>query len=137
MEIFQQCLTELLRVAVLVIIAGFGVLARMYLVPLLKSWVEKAKSAADLAGIDLTAEQIEQAKEIIAAMVASAYRLKLGGKIEDAKTYVNELAKTELAKLGIELSDEMIDEFRRAALGELERTMAEWKTLTKFEGETE
>ena len=99
MEIFQQCLTELLRVVVLVIIAGFGVLARMYLVPLLKSWVEKAKSAADLAGIDLTAEQIEQAKEIIAAMVASAYRLKLGGKIEDAKTYVNELAKTELAKL--------------------------------------
>ena len=137
MEIFQQCLTELLRVVVLIIIAGFGVLARMYLVPLLKSWVEKAKSAADLAGIDLTAEQIEQAKEIIAAMVASAYRLKLGGKIEDAKTYVNELAKTELAKLGIELSDEMIDEFRRAALGELERTMAEWKTLTKFEGETE
>ena len=137
MEIFQQCLTELLRVVVLVIIAGFGVLARMYLVPLLKSWVEKAKSVADKAGIDLTAEQIEQAKEIIAAMVASAYRLKLGGKIEDAKTYVNELAKTELAKLGIELSDEMIDEFRRAALGELERTMAEWKTLTKFEGETE
>ena len=137
MEIFQQCLTELLRVVVLVIIAGFGVLARMYLVPLLKSWVEKAKSAAELAGIDLTAEQIEQAKEIIAAMVASAYRLKLGGKIEDAKTYVNELAKTELAKLGIELSDEMIDEFRRAALGELERTMAEWKTLTENEGETE
>lgn len=137
MEIFQQCLTELLRVVVLVIIAGFGVLARMYLVPLLKSWVEKAKSAADLAGIDLTAEQIEQAKNIIAAMVASAYRLKLGGKIIDAKAYVNGLAKTELAKLGIELSDEMIDEFRRAALGELERTMAEWKTLTEIEGETE
>ena len=137
MEIFQQCLTELLRVVVLIIIAGFGVLARMYLVPLLKSWVEKAKSAADLAGIDLTAEQIEQAKNIIAAMVASAYRLKLGGKIEDAKKYVNDLAKTELAKLGIELSDEMIDEFRRAALGELERTMAEWKTLTEIEGETE
>lgn len=137
MEIFQQCLTELLRVVVLVIIAGFGVLARMYLVPLLKSWVEKAKSAAGKAGIDLTAEQIEQAKQIIAAMVASAYRLKLGGKIEDAKTYVNEMAKTELAKLGIELSDEMIDEFRRAALGELERTMAEWKTLTKIDGETE
>ena len=137
MEIFQQCLTELLRVVVLIIIAGFGVLARMYLVPLLKSWVEKAKSAADKAGIDLTAEQIEQAKKIIAAMVASAYRLKLGGKIEDAKKYVNDLAKTELAKLGIELSDEMIDEFRRAALGELERTMAEWKTLTEIEGETE
>lgn len=137
MEIFQQCLTELLRVVVLVIIAGFGVLARMYLVPLLKSWVEKAKSAADLAGIDLTAEQIEQAKNIIAAMVASAYRLKLGGKIIDAKAYVNGLAKTELAKLGIELSDEMIDEFRRAALGELERTMAEWKTLTEIEGEAE
>ena len=75
MEIFQQCLTELLRVVVLVIIAGFGVLARMYLVPLLKSWVEKAKSAADLAGIDLTAEQIEQAKEIMAALDASIKRV--------------------------------------------------------------
>ena len=137
MEIFQQCLTEALKFVILAGIAGLGYLARMYLVPLFKSWVEKAKSAADKAGIELTAQQIEEAKRLIATMVASAYRLKLGGKIEDAKKYVNDLAKIELAKLGIELSDEMIDEFRRAALGELERTMAEWKTLTKFEGETE
>ena len=137
MEIFQQCLTEALKFVILACIAGLGYLARLYLVPLFKSWVEKAKSAADKAGIELTAQQIEEAKRLIATMVASAYRLKLGGKIEDAKKYVNELAKAELAKLGIELSDEMIDEFRRAALGELERTMAEWKTLTKFEGETE
>lgn len=137
MEIFQQCLTEALKFVILACIAGLGYLARMYLIPLFKSWVEKAKSAADKAGIELTAQQIEEAKQLIATMVASAYRLKLGGKIEDAKKYVNDLAKTELAKLGIELSDEMIDEFRRAALGELERTMAEWKTLTKFEGETE
>ena len=136
MEIFQQCLTEALKFVILACIAGLGYLARMYLVPLFKSWVEKAKSAADKAGIELTAQQIEEAKQLIAIMVASAYRLKLGGKIEDAKKYVNDLPKTELAQLGIELSDEMIDEFRRAALGELERTMAEWKTLTKFEGET-
>ena len=81
-------------------------------------------------GIELTAQQIEEAKQLIATLVASAYRLKLGGKIEDAKKYVNDLAKTELAKLGIELSDEMIDQIRRAALGELERTMKEWQYLT-------
>ena len=130
MEIFQQCLTEALKFVILAGIAGLGYLARMYLVPLFKSWVEKAKSAADKAGIELTAQQIEEAKQLIATMVASAYRLKLGGKIEDAKKYVNDLAKTELAKLGIELSDEMIDQIRRAALGELERTMKEWHYLT-------
>lgn len=137
MEIFQQCLTEALKFVILACIAGLGYLARLYLVPILKNLVDKSRKAADQMGIELTAQQIEEAKQLIATMVASAYRLKLGDKIEDAKKYVNDLAKTELAKLGIELSDEMIDEFRRAALGELERTMAEWKTLTEFEGETE
>lgn len=137
MEIFQQCLTEALKFVILAGIAGLGYLARLYLVPILKNLVDKSRKAADQMGIELTAQQIEEAKQLIATMVASAYRLKLGGKIEDAKKYVNDLAKIELAKLGIELSDEMIDEFRRAALGELERTMAEWKTLTEFEGETE
>ena len=130
MEIFQQCLTEALKFVILAGSAGLGYLARIYLTPILKNLIEKTRKAADQMGIELTAEQIEQAKQLIATMVASAYRLKLGGKIEDAKTYVNELAKTELAKLGIELSDEMIDEIRRAALGELERTMKEWQYLT-------
>lgn len=130
MEIFQQCLTEALKFVILAGIAGLGYLARLYLTPILKNLVEKTRKAADQVGIELTAEQIEQAKQLIATMVASAYRLKLGNKIDDAKTYVNELAKTELAKLGIELSDEMIDEIRRAALGELERTMKEWNYLT-------
>lgn len=130
MEIFQQCLTEALKFVILALIAGAGYLARLYLTPILKNLVEKTRKAADQMGIELTAEQIEEAKKLIATMVASAYRLKLGHKIDDAKTYVNELAKTELAKLGIELSDEMIDEIRRASLGELERTMKEWNYLT-------
>lgn len=131
MEIFQQCLTEALKFVILAFIAGMGVLARSYLVPVLKQWLEKAKQTSDNLGIQLTEAQLATAKELITQMVASAYRLKLGNKIEDAKTYVNELAKTELAKLGIELSDELIDEIRRAALGELERTMEEFKALTE------
>lgn len=130
MEIFQQCLTEALKFVILAGIAGLGYLARIYLTPILKNLIEKTRKAADQMGVELTAQQIEQAKQLIATMVASAYRLKLGGKIEDAKAYVNELAKTELTKLGIKLSDEMIDEIRRAALGELERTMKEWQYLT-------
>ena len=111
-------------------IAGLGYLARIYLVPMLKNIVDKGRKAADQMGIELTAQQIEEAKQLIATLVASAYRLKLGGKIADAKKYVNDLAKTELARLGIELGDEMIDQIRRAALGELERTMKEWQYLT-------
>ena len=130
MEIFQQCLTEALKFVILAGIAGLGYLARLYLTPILKNLIEKTRKAADQMGVELTAQQIEEAKQLIATMVASAYRLKLGGKIEDAKEYVNEMAKTELSKLGIELSDEMIDQIRRAALGELERTMKEWQYLT-------
>ena len=130
MEIFQQCLTEALKFIIFASIAGLGYLVRIYLVPILKNIIDKGRKAADQMGIELTAQQIEEAKQLIATLVASAYRLKLGGKIEDAKKYVNDLAKTELAKLGIELSDEMIDQIRRAALGELERTMKEWQYLT-------
>lgn len=131
MEIFQRCLTEALKFVILAFIAGMGIFARAYLVPVLKQWLEKAKQTSDNLGIQLTEVQLATAKELITQMVASAYRLKLGNKIEDAKAYVNNLAKSELAKLGIELSDELIDEIRRAALGELERTMEEFKTLTE------
>lgn len=127
MEIFQQCLTEALKFIVLAFIAGAGILARKYLVPLMREWIDKIQKMSEKAGLQLTDAQLETARGLIRDLVSSAYRLKLGDKIEDAKQYVNDMAKTELGKLGIELSDELIDEFRRAALGQLELTIEEIK----------
>ena len=129
MEIFQQCLTEALKFVLLAAIAGLGYMVRLYLIPILKNVIDKTQKTAEQIGIELTAEQMVQAREMITTMVESAYRLKAGKKIDDAKEYVNTMAKAELSKIGIGLSDEMIDQIRRAALGELERTMEEWKTL--------
>ena len=123
MEIFQQCLTEALKFIILAFIAGAGILARKYLVPLMREWIDKIQKMSEKAGLQLTDAQLETARELIRDLVSSAYRLKLGDKIDDAKQYVNDMAKTELGKLGIELSDELIDEFRRAALGQLELTI--------------
>ena len=123
MEIFQQCLTEALKFIILAFIAGAGVLARKYLVPLMREWIDKIQKMSEKAGLQLTDAQLETARELIRDLVSSAYRLKLGDKIDDAKQYVNDMAKTELGKLGIELSDELIDELRRAALGQLELTI--------------
>ena len=123
MEIFQQCLTEALKFIILAFIAGAGILARKYLVPLMREWIDKIQKMSEKAGLQLTDAQLETARELIRDLVSSAYRLKLGDKIEDAKQYVNDMAKTELGKLGIELSDELIDELRRAALGQLELTI--------------
>lgn len=123
MEIFQQCLTEALKFIILAFIAGAGILARKYLVPLMREWIDKIQKMSEKAGIQLTDAQLETARELIRDLVSSAYRLKLGDKIDDAKQYVNDMAKTELGKLGIELSDELIDELRRAALGQLELTI--------------
>lgn len=127
MEIFQQCLTEALKFIILAFIAGAGILARKYLVPLMREWIDKIQKMSEKAGLQLTDAQLETARGLIRDLVSSAYRLKLGDKIEDAKQYVNDKAKTELGKLGIELSDELIDEFRRAALGQLELTIEEIK----------
>lgn len=127
MEIFQQCLTEALKFIILAFIAGAGILARKYLVPLMREWIDKIQKMSEKAGLQLTDAQLETARELIRDLVSSAYRLKLGDKIEDAKQYVNDMAKTELGKLGIELSDELIDELRRAALGQLELTIEEIK----------
>lgn len=127
MEIFQQCLTEALKFVILAFIAGAGILARKYLVPLMREWIDKIQKMSEKAGLQLTDAQLETARELIRDLVSSAYRLKLGDKIDDAKQYVNDMAKTELGKLGIELSDELIDEFRRAALGQLELTIEEIK----------
>lgn len=123
MEIFQQCLTEALKFIILAFIAGAGILARKYLVPLMREWIDKIQKMSEKAGLQLTDAQLETARELIRDLVSSAYRLKLGDKIDDAKQYVNDMAKTELGKLGIELSDELIDELRRAALGQLELTI--------------
>ena len=123
MEIFQQCLTEALKFIILAFIVGAGILARKYLVPLMREWIDKIQKMSEKAGLQLTDAQLETARELIRDLVSSAYRLKLGDKIDDAKQYVNDMAKTELGKLGIELSDELIDELRRAALGQLELTI--------------
>ena len=127
MEIFQQCLTEALKFIILAFIAGAGILARKYLVPLMREWIDKIQKMSEKVGLQLTDAQLETARELIRDLVSSAYRLKLGDKIDDAKKYVNDMAKTELGKLGIELSDELIDELRRAALGQLELTIEEIK----------
>ena len=127
MEIFQQCLTEALKFIILAFIAGAGILARKYLVPLMREWIDKIQKMSEKVGLQLTDAQLETARELIRDLVSSAYRLKLGDKIDDAKQYVNDMAKTELGKLGIELSDELIDELRRAALGQLELTIEEIK----------
>ena len=127
MEIFQQCLTEALKFIILAFIAGAGILARKYLVPLMREWIDKIQKMSEKAGVQLTDAQLETAREWIRDLVSSAYRRKLGDKIDDAKQYVNDMAKTELGKLGIELSDELIDELRRAALGQLELTIEEIK----------
>ena len=127
MEIFQQCLTEALKFIILAFIAGAGILARKYLVPLMREWIDKIQKMSEKAGLQLTDAQLETARELIRDLVSSAYRLKLGDKIDDAKQYVNDMAKTELGKLGIELSEELIDELRRAALGQLELTIEEIK----------
>lgn len=127
MEIFQQCLTEALKFIILAFIAGAGILARKYLVPLMREWIDKIQKMSEKTGLQLTDAQLETARGLIRDLVSSAYRLKLGDKIDDAKQYVNDMAKTELGKLGIELSDELIDELRRAALGQLELTIEEIK----------
>ena len=127
MEIFQQCLTEALKFIILAFIAGAGILARKYLVPLMREWIDKIQKMSEKAGLQLTDAQLETARGLIRDLVSSAYRLKLGDKLDDARQYVNDMAKTELGKLGIELSDELIDELRRAALGQLELTIEEIK----------
>ena len=50
-------------------------------------------------------------------------KIKDTGKITDAKDYVMTLAKEQLSQVGINLSDEMIDEIRRAAVLEWESSI--------------
>lgn len=116
----SEILTVLLQVVVLILITTAGVLIKKYLIPWVKSQLEKNN-------IKITQDQWDMAVSIITTLVQSASRLKLSGKLEgeDAKNYVLALAKDQLGDLGIELDDKMIDDIRRAAVIEWEKAMKE------------
>ena len=113
------------KAVVSIVVATLGIIIRTYVVPYIKEKIEKIKKEAENSGLVLSQEQLNMAKSLIYPLVESAYRLKLQGKIEDAKERVLTIARTELSKVGIDLSDSMIDEIRRACLVELEMTITE------------
>lgn len=117
------------KAVVSIVIATLGIIIRTYVVPYIKEKIEKVKKDAESSGITLSQEQLNMAKSIIYPLVESAYRLKLQGKVEDAKERVLTIARSELSKIGIDLSDSMIDEIRRACLVELEMTITELKGI--------
>lgn len=121
----SEILTVLLQVVVLILITTAGVLIKKYLIPWVKSQLEKNN-------IKITQDQWDMAVSIITTLVQSASRLKLSGKLEgeDAKNYVLALAKDQLGDLGIELDDKMIDDIRRAAVIEWEKAMKEAENTT-------
>lgn len=116
----SEILTVLLQVVVLILITTIGVLIKRYLIPWIKTQLEKNN-------IKITQDQWDMAVSIITTLVQSAARLKLSGKLEgeDAKNYVLSLAKDQLSDLGIELDDKMIDDIRRSAVIEWEKAMKE------------
>ena len=117
------------KAVVSIVVATLGIIIRTYVVPYIKEKIEKIKKEAENSGLVLSQEQLNMAKFLIYPLVESAYRLKLQGKIEDAKERVLTIARTELSKVGIDLSDSMIDEIRRACLVELEMTITELKGI--------
>ena len=114
----SEVLTVLLQVVVLILITTAGVLIKKYLVP----WV---KSQLDKNNIQITQDQWDMAVSIITTLVQSASRLQIAGKLSNAKDYVLTLAKSELESVGIQLSDEAIDNIRRAAVIEWEKALKE------------
>lgn len=116
----SEILTVLLQVVVLILVTTTGVLIKKYLIPWVKTQLEKNN-------IKITQDQWDMAVSIITTLVQSAARLKLSGKLEgeDAKSYVLSLAKDQLSDLGIELDDKMIDDIRRSAVIEWEKAMKE------------
>lgn len=116
----SEVLTVLLQVVVLILATTAGILIKRYLIPWVKTQLEKNN-------IKITQDQWDMAVSIITTLVQSASRLKLSGKLEgeDAKDYVLSLAKDQLVDLGIDLDDKMIDDIRRAAVIEWEKAMKE------------
>lgn len=114
----NEILTNLVYTFILFGISILGIFLKSYMVPLIKAKMKQHN-------ITITQDQIEVAKQVVSVLVESAYRLGIAGKLDDMKTYVMTQAKTQLRGLGIELTDEMLDNIRRAALVEWEATIKE------------
>lgn len=124
----KEIISLLLQAFVVAIISAVGVMLRNYFIPWLKKKME-------LNDVQITQAQWDMATQIISALVQSAYRKNLAGGLDDPKKYVMDLAKKQLDTIGIELTDEMIDEIRRAALVEWEATVKDIKDNLITEGE--
>lgn len=124
----KELISLLLQAFVVAIISAVGVMLRNYFIPWLKKKME-------LNDVQISQAQWDMATQIISALVQSAYRKNLAGGLDDPKKYVMDLAKKQLSAVGIELTDEMIDEIRRAALVEWEATVKDIKDNLITEGE--
>lgn len=112
----SELLTILFQLLIMVIIAAIGIAIKQYVIP----WIKKRTEEKN---IQISQAEWDLAESIIVTLVTSAFRLKDTGKITDAKDYVMTLAKEQLSQVGINLSDEMIDEIRRAAVLEWESSI--------------
>lgn len=112
----SELLTLLFQLLIMIIIAAAGIAIRQYIIP----WIKKKTEEKN---IQISQAEWDLAESIIVTLVTSAFRLKDTGKIVDAKEYVMTLAKEQLSQVGINLSDEMIDEIRRAAVLEWESSI--------------
>lgn len=124
----KELISLLLQAFVVVIISAIGVMLRNYFIPWLKKKME-------LNDVQISQAQWDMATQIISALVQSAYRKNIAGGLDDPKKYVMDLAKKQLSAVGIELTDEMIDEIRRAALVEWEATIKDIKDNLITEGD--
>ena len=112
----SELLTILFQLLIMVIIVVIGIVIKQYVIP----WIKKKTEEKN---IQISQAEWDLAESIIVTLVTSAFRLKDTGKITDAKDYVMTLAKEQLSQVGINLSDEMIDEIRRAAVLEWESSI--------------
>ena len=124
----NQLIMELLKIVILIVISGLGIVVRKYGIPALKKF-------QDSKDITITETQYAVIKSIVHDLVESAYRLGMAEKITDLKKYVLDKAKAELGALGLEISDELLDEIRRACVVDLEKTLAELENTVITEDE--
>lgn len=124
----KELISLLLQAFVVAIISAVGIMLRNYFIPWLKKKME-------LNDVQISQAQWDMATQIISALVQSAYRKNIAGGLDDPKKYVMDLAKKQLSAVGIELTDEMIDEIRRAALVEWEATVKDIKDNLITEGD--
>lgn len=124
----KELISLLLQAFVVAIISAVGIMLRNYFIPWLKKKME-------LNDVQISQAQWDMATQIISALVQSAYRKNIAGGLDDPKKYVMDLAKKQLSAVGIELTDEMIDEIRRAALVEWEATIKDIKDNLITEGD--